>query len=77
MARFSGPEKRHLLAHPIQPMTGNLMRLPSARNVPALLAAQKDGSSSLRLNRGYLPRFSKNARNAVPRSMIASCTAPC
>src|SRR5215831_16320340 len=75
VARFSGPENRTASRIRTQPITGSLMRSPSVRNVPASLAAQKLGRSSLRLNRGNFARFSKKALYAAPRSMIASCTA--
>jgi hypothetical protein len=42
VARFNGPENRTASRIRIQPITGSLMRSPSARNVPASLAAQKD-----------------------------------
>src|SRR6516162_2463234 len=75
VARFNGPAKRTASRIFTQPITGSLRRLPLVRKVPTSLAAQKLARPSLRLKRGSRPRFSKKARKAEPKSMIASCAA--
>ena len=50
VARLSGPENRTASRIRTQPITGSLIRSPSARNVPTSLAAQNEARSSLRLN---------------------------